>query len=169
MSANIIGLWAYFLYYREAGIHLGLFGLIFALYQLSSAFGSMRAHSLEEKIGPNKILFMILLFPVIYFSLAAVQTPLLIPLILFGAFLWGTSFPIVLDHINRDITSDIRATVISVSYMSGSILYVLMAPLFGQLIDRTSLSTAFYSLGAFFLAGAVLLLLTWQKLRRQDR
>ncbi|MCJ7682271.1 MAG: MFS transporter, partial [Candidatus Aminicenantes bacterium] len=93
MSANIIGVWAYFLYYREAGIHLGLFGLIFALYQLSSAFGSMRAHFLEKKIGPDKILFMILLFPVIYFSLAAVQTPLLIPLILFGAFLWGTSFP----------------------------------------------------------------------------
>jgi MFS family permease len=79
------------------------------------------------------------------------------------------SFPLVLDHINRDITSDIRATVISVSYMSGSVLYVLMAPLFGHLVDRTSLSAAFFSLGAFFLAAAVLLLLTWQKLRRQDR
>jgi len=168
MCTNIIALWAYFIYYREAGIHFGLFGLIFAVYQLASALGSSRAHMLEEKIGPDRILLMVFFFPVIYFSLAAAKTPFFIPLILFGAFLWGTAFPIVLDHINRDITSDVRATVISISFMSGSFLYVLAAPLFGWLTDQTSLSVAFTVLGGLVLTAAFLLLISWKTLRHKE-
>lgn len=151
MSTNIIGVWAYFLYYGSLGISIGYFGIIFAAFQLSSAFGSRNAHSLEKSFGKKQAYLILMLIAPTFLLLGLFKTILLIPLILLNAFLWGIAMPIILDDINRLTKSEVRATVISVAHMVGSLSYVILAPLFGKLVDTTSLSNAFLILGAYFI------------------
>ena len=151
MSTNIIGVWAYFLYYRSLGISIGYFGIIFAAFQLSSAFGSRNAHSLEKSIGKKPSYLILMLIAPTFLLLGLFQTILLIPLILLNAFLWGTAMPMILNDLNRLIKSEVRATIISVAHMVGSLSYVVLAPLFGKVVDTTSLSNAFLILGAYFI------------------
>ncbi len=152
-SAGIIAVWASFLYYESLGISVGFFGLIFAVFQLSSAFGSSRAHAIEKAIGMRQALTLPLLIGAIFILAGLVHSPIIIPFIILYSFLWGLSFPLFLDLINRRIESDIRATVLSVAMMAGSLTYVVLAPLFGKLVDTSSLGKAFFILGFCFLAG----------------
>ncbi len=159
-SAGIIAVWASFLYYESLGISVGLFGLIFAAFQLSSALGSSRAHIIEKAIGMRKALTLPLLIGVVFLLAGIVRSPAVIPFIILYSFLWGLSFPLFLDLINRRIESDIRATVLSVAMMAGSLTYVILAPLFGRLVDASSLGKAFLVLGVCFLVGMTLVLVS---------
>jgi MFS family permease len=134
--------------------------LIFAVFQLSSAFGSSRAHAIEKVIGMRKALTLPLSIGAIFILAGLVRSPLVIPFIIVYSFLWGLSFPLFLDLINRRIESDIRATVLSVAMMAGSLTYVILAPLFGRLADTSSLGKAFLILGVCFLVGMTLVLVS---------
>ena len=52
---------------------------------------------------------------------------------------------------------------VSVSNMTGSLTYVLLAPLFGGLVDLVKLSGAYWLLAANFLVFALLLLARLQR------
>ena len=151
MSTGIIGLWSFFLYYRSLGISVGFFGIIFAIFQLSSAMGSLKAHAVSRSLGENKALPIALILPLTLICLGFFKTLFMIPLIMLYAFAWGLCYPIILNALNRYITSDVRATVLSVANMTGSLSYVVFAPVFGRLIDVTSLSGAYWILAGNFL------------------
>jgi MFS family permease len=151
LSTGIIGIWSYFLYYESLGISVGYFGILFAAFQLSSAMGSRNAHSLEKIFGLKKSLLTVMLIGCVFLLLGKIQSPLMIPLIFLNAILWGFSYPLFLDQMNRLIRSETRATVLSVANMIGSFSYVILAPLFGKLVDWLSLSKAFITLGVYFL------------------
>jgi MFS family permease len=150
-STGIIGVWAYFLYYESIGIGIAYFGIIFAGWQLSSAFGSRSAHRLEEKFGKSGSVCLTLSIAPTFIILGLLKTPFLLPLIFFNAFLFGLSFPLLLHHMNRLIESDVRATALSVANMTGSFSFVILSPLFGKLVDAFSLSDAFLAMGVFFI------------------
>jgi MFS family permease len=151
VSTGIIGVWAYFLYYGSLGLSIGLFGIIFALFQLASALGSKNAYIIEKKIGQKFSFSLLLLIAPVFILLGIFNSTLLIPAILFNGFLWGISFPLIMNSMNRLIKSEMRATVLSVANMSCSLSYVILAPLFGKLVDSLSLSTSFVILGIYFL------------------
>ncbi len=150
-STGVTGVWAYFLYYESIGINIGFFGLIFAAWQLSSAFGGRYAHALEKKIGGKRSLFLPLLIAPTFLLLGWLKTSLLIPLIFLNAFLWGFAFPLLLDYLNRLIKSEVRATALSVINMTGSLSFVIVSPIFGRMVDTFSLSTAFIIMGIYFI------------------
>ncbi len=151
-STGVIGVWAYFLYYESIGIGIAYFGIIFAGWQLSSAFGSRAAHTLEEKFGKSGSVYLTLLIAPAFILLGLFRTPLLLIAIMINAFLFGLSFPLLLHHMNRLIESDVRATALSVANMTGSFSFVILSPLFGKLVDAFSLSDAFLAIGVFFIA-----------------
>jgi MFS family permease len=150
-STGIAGVWAYFLYYESIGISIVFFGLIFAAWQLSSAFGGRFSHSLEKTIGEKRSLFLPLLIAPTFLLLGLLKTFLLIPFIFLNAFLWGFAFPLLLDYVNRLIKSEVRATALSVINMMGSLSFVIVSPIFGKLVDTLSLSTAFLIMGIYFI------------------
>jgi MFS family permease len=150
-STGITGIWAYFLYYESIGISIGYFGIIFAAFQLSAAFGSRQAHIMETKIGQKASLYVLLLIAPVFVLVGLIKTPLLIPLIFMNAFLLGVAFPLLLDSMNRLIESDVRATALSVANMTGSLSFVIVSPFFGKLVDALSLSDAFITMGIFFI------------------
>jgi len=150
-STCIIAVWASFLYFRELGISIGLFGLLFALFQLAGAFGARQSHAVVRAVGLRKALALPLLIGLLFLALGSFRSLLALPLIILIAFLWNIQYPIVLDLLNRRIDSEVRATALSVSAMAGSLSYVILAPIFGTLVDVFSLSIAFLVLGGYFL------------------
>ena len=150
-SSSIIGLWSYFMYYESLGLSIALYGLIFAIFQIASGYGSKCAHKLEEKLGRNKSLRFISLIPIIFIILGFYRSYLMILFILLNAFIWGVSGPLFSDYINKKVESDIRATLLSVMNMSGRIFFIVLSPLFGKIIDIYSLSSAYKFLGVIFL------------------
>ncbi len=170
MSTGAIGIWAYFLYYESIGISIGFFGVLMAAFQLSAAVSSRQAHTLEKFLGPKQSLFILLLVAPTFVLLGIFKSLVLIPLILFNAFLMGFGFPLLLDHMNRLIESKIRATVLSVANMTRSLSYVILSPLFGKIVDASSLSTAFILLGVFFfLFGSTVIALLLARLRLPEK
>ncbi len=158
LSSGVTGIWSYFLYYESLGISIGYFGILFAIFQLFSANGAKKAHVLEKLLGEKRSIFILMLIAPIFILLGLIKSIFLIPLIFFNAFIWGFSAPIFYDFINRIIKSEIRATVLSVANMAGSLSFVILSPIFGKLVDLLSLSAAHIILGIyFFIYGAIAL------------
>ena len=158
MSTGITGVWAYFLHYEALGFNVGYFGILFAVFQLASAWGSSQTYRLEKILGSKKSLLILLFTAPNLVLLGLFKSVFLLPLIFINAFLWGFSFPLCMDYLNRIIKSDIRATVLSVANMTGSLAFAVLSPLFGKLVDAFSLSMAFMLLGIyFFILGSILI------------
>jgi MFS family permease len=162
-STCIIAVWASFLYYESLGISVGLFGVLFAAFQLSSAFGSSRAHAVEKFLGLRPAIILPAVIGPIFILIGAFRSIAVIPLIMLYAFLWGLSYPIYLDLLNRRIGSEVRATVLSVAQMTTSFSYVLLAPVFGRLADVLSLAQALLIMGAYFIVYAAIVLTSFFK------
>jgi len=157
-ACQLTGLWAYFLFYRELGISVGWFGILFAVYQLAGAFGGSAAHRFGGRSGSITALLPALLSPLFFVLFGLSPRIWLIPLIPVNAFLWNLVYPALLERLNLAVGSDVRATVLSLASMAGSLMFAVISPLFGLLTDAFSLSVGFISLGAFFLlAGGPLL------------
>jgi len=169
LSTGIIGIWSYFLYYDSLRISVGYFGILFAIFQLASALGSRNAHSLEKKLRLKNSLLTVMLIGCVFLLLGKIQSPLMILLIFLNAFLWGFSYPLILDQMNRLIRSETRATVLSLANMTGSLSYVILAPIFGKLVDRFSLSKSYLIMGIYFLALGAIALLTFFRLFPSSR
>jgi MFS family permease len=162
-SASVVGVWAYFLYFRSLGISVGVVGVLFAVFQLASAFGSTRAHGLSLRIGEKRSLLLLLLIAGVFIGLGALPAKLMIVLILPAPLLWGFGWPVFMDSFNRLTSSEVRATVLSVAAMASSVSFIILSPLFGKLVDKFSLSAALIALGAFYLAaGSVILALLFR-------
>ena len=70
----------------------------------------------------------------------------------------GINGPVLNDYINRCVSSDIRATVLSVKSLVGRLMFVLLGPLLGWINDSYSLSMAFMVCGLTFFGMGVLFL-----------
>jgi MFS family permease len=158
MASNLTALWAYFLLYQALGIGVGWFGVLFAVFQLAGALGGARSHSFSERFGAKGSLILTMLSPLFLALLGLIPSPWLLPLVPANAFLWNLAYPVLLERLNLAVGSDVRATVLSLAAMAGSVIFIVISPLFGLLVDAVSLSAAFVALGGFFLlAGAPLL------------
>lgn len=157
-SASVIGVWAYFLYFRSLRIGLAVVGLMFAAFQLASALGSSQSHRLSRVLGEKRSLAVPLLIGTIFVVPGAVSARPMAFLIVPAAFAWGFGWPVFMDSFNTLTVSEIRATVLSVAAMCASLAFVILAPIFGRVVDAYSLSTALIALGVFYLGcGAILL------------
>ena len=157
-SASVIGVWSYFLYFRSLRISVGVVGVLFALSQVSSAFGSSRAHGLSQRLGEKWSFLVLLAVGAVFVGLGSVSAVPMIALIVPAALLWGYGWPVFMDAFNRLATSEIRATILSVASMCSSAAFVVLSPLFGRIVDATSLSAALVGLGLFYCIGGGILM-----------
>ncbi len=158
-SVSVTGVWTYFLYFRSLGLKLALYGVLFAVFQLASAFGSSQAHAVSHRLGEKASLASLLGIGAMFVALGAVLSPAMVALIVPLALLWGFGWPVFLDSFNRLTVSEIRATVLSVASMCGSVMFVIISPLFGKLVDAVGLSKSFLALGGVTLTLGTLFLI----------
>jgi MFS family permease len=150
-STGIIGVWSYYMYYGNLGLSVGLYGILFAVFGFCSGLGAKYSHVLMKKMGDRLALAAILLIGPGLILLGFITSYFMIPVIYFIGFVWGFSYPMLMGALNDLIESEVRATVISVVNMAGSVFFVVLSPIFGRAVDIYSLGTGHVALGIWFL------------------
>ncbi len=154
-------LWLYQPYFKLTNLDIFYFGFIFAAFNLIAALSSKYAHHIEEKLGQKYSLILLvvlvagsylLMSNFIYlfsFSFAFIQQ-----------FVRGFSKPVITDYINKLVSSDIRATVLSAQNLMGRLFYAGIIPIIGWIVDVYTLIQALTILGiTTFVAGISILLI----------
>lgn len=139
-------------YLKLVGLPLALFGIAWAGLQFSVGIFSFYAHRIELFVGRKRTLISLVILTAICFCLLSVfQSLWSIIFIVILYFLRGISYPVLKDYINQIITSDIRATVLSVSSLVRRLFFSIFGPVIGWVSDLYSLSTALMLCGIIFL------------------
>jgi MFS family permease len=151
-AAGITGIWGYFMRLTGEGISVAAYGLYFAAFQAASAAGAALSHRILGLLGRRGSVAALAIVPatLVACALDGSWRPILLTPLASAA--WGFSTPFLLEALNRNIESERRATVLSVSAMLGRILLVVVGPGFGWLSDHVSDRAAFGALAAVFLA-----------------
>jgi MFS family permease len=149
-GAGIIGVWAYLLYYGQLGLNVAYNGIFHACLGFASGIGAAIAYKVEKKLGVRIALSLLFIIALGFCMFGGFKSYFVIPFAFINGFIWNMSFPIILDLMNRQVKSEMRATVISVSSMARSVVFVVFSPLFGWVTDKYSLSSAFFGLAALF-------------------
>lgn len=138
--------------YQEIGINLKLYGLFWASQYLVYSLFSKYSERLSIFFGKKKslvvflflgiITYLFLAFNMGYYSLFAI-------LILY--MIRGSHRPIINDLINKNVPSEIRATIFSIDSLFKKFFYMLLGPIIGLCVDYYSLGTGFLISGLFYL------------------
>lgn len=143
-------------YLKLAGLPVVLFGVVWAALQYAVGFFSLSAHTVERKAGRRTVVLSLVFLSVAgYILLGLFQSLWAAGFLLLFYFVRGIGNPVFNGYINALISSDKRATVLSVRQMTGRLIFAVVGPFLGWVSDTFSLSTAMFSSAIiFFLLGA---------------
>lgn len=148
-----------------AGLPVAYFGVVWAALNFSVGVFSLTAYRVERFLGQSRTLLMLLPLAVLAYVLVGfIQSLWVIPVFFIFYFVRGIHVPMLKEYVNRLISSDKRATVLSVKNMMGRLLFSLIGPFVGWMKDVYSFQTAFlFAACLFFIVGGGAILF----LRRQ--
>ena len=159
-SSTLTMVWFIQPFFEISKLPLALFGIAWAALQFSVGIFALYAHKFELIAGRKKSLISLIMLSTIgYFLVSYFQQLWAIGFIFIFYFVRGIHGPVLNDYINRLISSDIRATVLSVKNLAGRLFFSIIGPFIGWLNDLYSLSFAFMVAGTTFLIlGSIALL-----------
>jgi len=158
-----IALWFYQPYMNQSGLKIAYFGLVWASFSIFAITGSKYAHKIEEKLKEKLSLWLIVLANIL--SLIFMSYWFIIfgfIFIVMQQFIRGFANPVLQDYTNKHLTSEKRATLLSIQNLSGKLMFTIFGPLFGYFADKFTLSTTLLITGITFLF-AFSLLMIWGK------
>ncbi len=128
------------------------FGFVWAGANLLVAASSYFAHKLDSYFSFRTLFATLAFVPIALYTvlaLAVSNSASLSYFVIVGITMlfWlfrGAYNPIIKDYINRETSSDIRATVLSVQSLFNSLIFSALSPFLGWVADLWSFSTAFY-------------------------
>lgn len=154
-------------YYQLLGISIGWFGLLWACQLFAMAIFAQFADRYERWLGKKGALSsFILIGSLSYLILGSVPMIIALPMILAFYFIRGVHTPILKDYLNVLITSDIRATVMSVQSLVQKLLYASLGPLIGVVMDAYSLQVALLFSGLIYGLLGLFALINMRRLRQ---
>jgi predicted DNA-binding transcriptional regulator len=161
---NQSALWLYQPYFKLSGLDIAYFGIVFASFQIVAAISARYAHQIEEKLG-EKFSFVSLLFliGVSYLLMSNFIFLFSFSFAFIHQFIRSFKNVVIIDYINRETQSSIRATVLSIENFVRRGLYALLIPIVGWIADAYSLAQALTVLGITSLIIAVLLIIVLRK------
>ena len=135
-------------YQMEIGLPMTFFGATNAAMCLLGAFAYKESHRFGKRAERMGTLFWIALGLIATsFALSAVSTVWGLGFFIVEGMLFGLFDPISSSLINRQTTSDVRATVLSIRSLASRLLFAILTPFLGYFADAFSLSTAFLIAG----------------------
>lgn len=145
-------------YMSDVGLQVSLFGVVFFLYNIVSAFVSKRSGALEKKFkGNTKIVFTLLI--IICFVLAGIAANMLgIVILAICRVSVATITPILDTQVNECIDTGNRATLLSVYNATNSIADSIFSPLLGLGIDMCGIYNTYMGFGLVFILFVLFLL-----------
>ncbi len=147
-------------YFQMVDLPLRYFGIGWAVLNFSVGVFALMAYRVEGLIGRRwSLIFFIFLSSLAYLLLSQFQTLWALPILFIFSLVRGINGPVLNDYVNRLVSSDIRATVLSVKNLVGRLMFVIIGPAIGWVNDTYSLGTALFISGVAFLFFGMLSLL----------
>jgi MFS family permease len=149
---------------RDHGIDVGELGIWQTPMRLTGILGALTAHWLVSSAGERRIFIaMPVTIVASYLVLAGWDSAGAQVAFLVMNFVFVISQPLVTDYLNRNVESEERATVLSLTNLTRSAILIPAAPLLGQLAEE-SLRAAFLAGGVMVAALALPLMVAWAPL-----
>ncbi|PCJ49908.1 MAG: MFS transporter [Gammaproteobacteria bacterium] len=128
------------------------FGLIGAILNIAVAIPSLYAHKIEQMIDSKKLLIVFLSCITLGYFIMGSTTHLAGLLVLFVFNITrGVATPVLKDYMNRNIPSEMRATVMSIRSFITRIIFSSTAPFLGYIADVYSIQQSLLLSGMIFL------------------
>ena len=162
-SASFLIVWLSQGYLKQIDFPIAAMGWAWAIFHLLMSFASVNARKLETAWGiKNILLVLILSLGLAYILLGSINSVYGISFIAIIYIVRGLYSPLILNLINQEVASTVRATVLSLNSFTFRLSFVVVAPIIGALSSSYSLSLALVIAGCFFaIAGSFY----WWKLR----
>lgn len=159
-ASTLVMTWFLQSYFTLVSVPLQYFGVLWCIFILSIVPFSHFAHSLEAYLGRRNSLICMTLLPICgYFLLGTFVSFWALCFVFFFYFARWFGTVVLQDYINKLVSSDIRATVLSLQSLMFRLVFVIVGPLMGWVADIYSLSAALLLSGIVFaLFGLVSLL-----------
>ena len=145
-------------YFRDLGVPGAWFGPALGIASLLGFFMSKYAYLLEKLLGVKWAALSATITPGLFYLLlfAFIRPAAAVPLVIISFGVMQLQRPIFLDYMNRRITTEIRATVLSlISALTGGYV-ALMGLLIGVVADG-GIRRAFLLMGIVIVLGALLM------------
>lgn len=147
-SFNIAGLWLYQPYFALAGIDIIYFGLVFASFQVVSAYAGKYYYLVKNRFQMSSVLLSLIVL-----TCGAS--------ILLGYLVFLFSFTLIFLHqivrgfykisfndiVNQRVASEVRASVLSVQSLGGRLFGALLMPVLGWYADVYTIEATFILIG----------------------
>jgi len=150
---------AFFLYqpyFVSIGVPLIAIGGVYALMQLTFAFGGKSAHWLENRLGYKRSLVVASALPAIIFLIMG-STSLVwlsfLPMLIY--FIDAFKSIVISDYVNKQIRSRERATITAMGFCMFNIFSSIINPIVGRITDMFGINIALLTLSL----GLVIILL----------
>ncbi len=151
-SASFLIVWLSQDYLKQLNLPIQFFGWAWAIFHLSMSVASVNVHHLQRILGIKKAtLGLILILGVAYICLGSINQVWGIVFIVILYLVRGLSSPLIFNAINRQISSSVRATILSINSLVFRIGFALVAPVIGAIASRYDLFTGLIVAGCLFL------------------
>ncbi len=163
---NQSALWFYQPYFKLTGLDIMYFGFVFASFQVMAAIASKYAHKIEKKMGQKySLIMLVFLVAGSYLLMSNFIFLFSFSFSFLQQFVRGFRGVVISDYINKLVSSDLRATILSMENFVGRLLYAIVVPIFGWVADVYSLVQALSIIGITALFSGVATLLIFRKNR----
>ena len=165
-ASGISVVWFIQPYFIENGLPLEWFGIAWAILQITTAIFSFYAYRIEGFVGKRNAFISLIFIIFLGYALTAYFNALWAAVFfLLFYIVRGINQPVSADYVNKLITSDIRATVLSIKNLMMRLIFAAMGPFMGWMVDIYSLQTAFILGGSVFLVLGLISLIFLHKHR----
>lgn len=163
-SSTLTMVWFIQPYWKSIEMPQAAFGICWAVLMFFSAFISWHSFRLEEVIGKkHSLILLIVISSAGYFILSWLQTLWAGVFILLFYFVRGLSGPIFMGYVNKLVSSNVRATVLSIKNLVQRMAFSIIGPLMGWISDAYSLQSALAASGGTFLLLGLIILFIMNK------
>lgn len=146
-------------FFKEAGIKVAWFGIIWTGLNLSVGLTSAFSYKIENKLGQIKTSLLIAFGISTGYIVGGLNISIAgLAIIVFFYLVRGIASPVLKEYINRITASEVRATVLSIRNFVIRLIFAGVAPLLGIMTDTVSLKWAFILSGSIFLTFSIICL-----------
>lgn len=142
------GYWYYQPYMEAVKIPVKYFGIIFFIFNITAAFFSKRSSYIMNKTKPKTLTFMALLMIASFLLMGVFKVWFGVLAILLQQVARGINRPVITKYMNKHISSDKRATILSFQSLACNIAVAVTFPFMGILKDHSNIYTTNFILAA---------------------
>lgn len=141
---------------QKTGVPETLYGILWTVLNASVGLTALMAYRIERRLGEKRSVWLVVVFTTAgYIALASFQSAWAILFILMFYLVRGIATPVLKDYLNKHLTADTRASVLSLRSLIIRGIFATLGPVWGWATDHISLQSALVMAGITYLIFAL--------------